>query len=97
MRRRTRVKAVCSLSALLMLGFIGTGCGGSTTDACKNVTNACVTDGFTRCNAGNTGVETCAKNADACLVWTASVTCGDRQTCQSTGAAAACRCWRCRC
>ncbi|HUU01148.1 MAG TPA: hypothetical protein VM425_06915 [Myxococcota bacterium] len=92
MLRSKRVKAVCLLSAILMLGFIGTGCGGSTTDACKDVANACVTDGSTRCNATNNGVESCTKNADACLVWTASMTCGELQTCLSTGATADCRC-----
>jgi len=94
MRITTRVLAVCLLSMFLMPGFILTGCGDDTTDACKNVASVCLPENSTRCNSTGDGVETCGKNNDDCLVWITSISgaCGGHQTCKASGDTAACRC-----
>jgi hypothetical protein len=93
MRKQMYSKTFSLLSVFLMLGLLGTGCGGGgTTNNCDGVANSCVTADASKCNTANTGIQTCQANVDGCLVWTDSMTCGERQTCDTSGADVACRC-----
>jgi len=93
MRNQMYSKTLSLLSVFLMLGLLGTGCGGGDTpNNCDGVANSCVTADASKCNTANTGIQTCQANVDGCLVWTDSMTCGDRQTCDTSGADVACRC-----
>ncbi|MBN2495731.1 MAG: PPC domain-containing protein [Deltaproteobacteria bacterium] len=77
-------------TALLAFGLAG--CNGDTEDPCAGLANLCTEDGALQCNTGDTAIQTCQANADNCLVWTDTETCGARQTCDDSGEAPACVC-----
>ncbi len=88
MRRTQCLKTMGVLVALMMLGMTGLGCGGSS-NKCKDVENPCEEDGAVQCSSNGTAIETCAEDADGCLVWT-SAACGDNEACDDTGDAPTC-------
>ena len=74
---------------LIAVAAIGaTGCSGSTVD-CSGVENTCETAGATQCSTDNLAVETCAPNADGCLVWSTEA-CGSGMVCDASGDAPGC-------
>ncbi|MBW2701787.1 MAG: hypothetical protein JRF33_13310 [Deltaproteobacteria bacterium] len=80
---------------ILSLGLgalLAGGCGGGDdTDPCEGLT-LCATDGELQCNSGGTGILICGADAEGCLVWSESSSCGARQACDDSGAEPTCVC-----
>jgi len=85
---------------ILVLACVGTavavaGCGDDDSgDPCQGVaeTDLCETAGDLQCSTDGTRVQSCAADANGCLVWTSTTTCGTNQTCVATGTTPACEC-----
>ncbi|MBW2701786.1 MAG: hypothetical protein JRF33_13305 [Deltaproteobacteria bacterium] len=78
--------------SLVLATSLAVGCGGGDDpDPCEGLT-LCTTAGDMQCNSGGTAIQTCAANADACLVWSDTTTCGARQACDASGTDPVCAC-----
>ena len=88
------------MKKILVLACVGTavavaGCGDDDSgDPCQGVaeTDLCETAGDLQCSTDGTRVQSCAADANGCLVWTSTTTCGTNQTCVATGTTPACEC-----
>ena len=79
-------KVGLGLVALVALAASYWGCSGSGGgNNCGDVENPCTENTATRCNGANTGIQTCAANADGCLAWTDSTSCVDGEVCDDSG------------
>jgi hypothetical protein len=61
---------------------------GSSSSGGPACTNSCTSG--TQCSSS--GVQTCERQANGCMQWVATATCGPHQACASTAGAAACQC-----
>jgi hypothetical protein len=77
---------------LVSVFLFAAGCGDDDSGHCVGVTSPCPTAGALQCNAAFTGLESCAADAQGCLVWTASTTCSLNQACAYEATGAACTC-----
>ncbi|NMC69539.1 MAG: hypothetical protein GYA57_05650 [Myxococcales bacterium] len=88
------------MKKILVLACFGTalavvGCGDDDSgDPCQGVaeTDLCETAGDLQCSTDGTRVQSCAADANGCLVWTSTTTCGTNQTCVATGDTPVCEC-----
>ncbi len=92
MRTRNLPSVAAVPAALLLLAFASFSCGGSSGVDCDTIDNPCTTDGALRCSSSNDAIESCLLDADACLAWTSTTTCGEHQTCQTADDASTCTC-----
>ncbi len=84
--RLNPTSTLATLAALGLLCGLAVGTGGCSDDdggACADVINPCDTPNATSCS-GNT-VQTCSENADGCLAWTDTLTCGTNASCTDGG------------
>ena len=75
--------------AALAANPVGCGGGGAGSN-CGGVANPCTSASATQCNATDSGIQACLPDADGCLVWTESTSCGDDEVCDDTGGTAQC-------
>ncbi len=59
---------------------------------CNLALNPCVVENQKQCAVPATGVETCLRNTDGCLVWALTETCTASQTCGSSAQGFSCQC-----
>ncbi|MBN1771030.1 MAG: proprotein convertase P-domain-containing protein [Deltaproteobacteria bacterium] len=81
--------------ASVMAALAAVGCGDDDDgNPCEGVpeTDLCETAGDLQCSTDGTTVQSCAADANGCLVWTSTTTCGAHQTCVATGTTPVCEC-----
>ncbi|MBW1872467.1 MAG: hypothetical protein JRJ19_10400, partial [Deltaproteobacteria bacterium] len=93
MRKCASYGSICLLASLFLLAPVINGCGGGTTPPeCDGVANPCAAADVQRCNPAGDAAQICQADADGCLVWTNSASCGTHQSCEVSGSSAACAC-----
>ena len=79
----------------LVAALAAVGCGDDdSSNRCDGVpeTDRCETAGALQCSTDGTTVQSCAADANGCLVWSSTTTCGLNQSCVATGDTPVCEC-----
>ena len=79
----------------MVAALAAVGCGDDDSgNRCEGVpeTDLCETAGELQCSTDGTTVQSCAADANGCLVWSSTTTCGVNQACVATGDAPVCEC-----
>jgi len=85
-------KTIFLVLGAAVLGITGCSDGGPTIDPCEDIPEFCPQEGVHRCSEDGSGFQTCQRDANGCLVWSDTSSCGENKTCRSLGTDAACQC-----